>query len=237
MTRRAIVLALVLVLGPLPGRAGEVPRAADVVRSGPPGCRAVAFTFDLCPVRDPVGFDAPLIDALRTRGIPATFFASGRWIERHDAQVRELLAVPFFELETHGERHRHLPSLDWAAQRVEIEEPVSFLRAHYGYSATLFRPPYGEYDQTTLAVAHEIGLRPVLWSAVSGDPAPHVTAARMLAALRPAVRDGGIVIFHANGRGHHTREVVEILHDELAGKGYRFATVTGLLSCSGAGKP
>jgi len=59
----------------------------------------------------------------------------------------------------------------------------------------------------------------------------------MLAALRPAVHDGGIVIFHANGKGHHTREVVEILHDELASKGYRFSTVAGLLSCSGPGRP
>ena len=35
----------------------------------------------------------------------------------------------------------------------------------------------------------------------------------MLSALRENLRDGSIVIFHANGKGKHTREVVETLLD------------------------
>ena len=53
------------------------------------------------------------------------------------------------------------------------------------------------------------------WSVVSGDPDPRLGAAGILRTLRGGVRDGSIVIFHANGKGEHTREVVETLLTEL----------------------
>ena len=226
------LLAAILPLVPtVPARAQDGSLAgATLIKRGPTGCHAVAFTFDLCPVRDPIGFDAPLVELLREHHIPATFFASGRWIERHDRAVRELLGVPFFEVETHGQLHRHLPALDRAAQQAEIEGPFHLLHATYGYSATLFRPPYGEYDQTTRELASADGLGLVLWSAVSGDPSPRISSEQMLRALRATVRDGSIIIFHANGRGHHTREVVETLHAELDRAGLRSLTVKDLLA-------
>ena len=74
------------------------------------------------------------------------------------------------------------------------------------------------------------GLRVVLWSAVSGDPDPRLSEADILAALAGRVRDGGVVVFHANGKGWHTREVVDRLTQELLqSQGLRLVTVTQLL--------
>ena len=53
--------------------------AAQVIKSGAPSCKAVALTFDLCPVRQGTGYDAALVDYLIEHKIPATFFASGKW--------------------------------------------------------------------------------------------------------------------------------------------------------------
>src|SRR5262249_58234250 len=83
-----------------PARAAPAP-LAPILRSGPPGCRTVALTFDLCPVREGSGYDGALLDLLVARHVPATFFPSGRWIETHDAEVRALLAGPLFELGPH----------------------------------------------------------------------------------------------------------------------------------------
>ena len=41
-------------------------------------------------------------------------------------------------------------------------------------------------------------------------------------------KNGAIVVFHANGRGWHTRDVVPVVHDRLAAKGLAFLTVSGL---------
>jgi peptidoglycan-N-acetylglucosamine deacetylase len=199
---RIVVLALGLALcarsGPARGSAHDAAALASVLRSGPEGCHAVALTFDLCPVLQRPGWDGQLVEFLQSQHVPATFFASGRWIVTHDAEVRRILSVPFFELGTHGQRHRHLPALD-------------LLGSQYRYHPTLFRAPYGEFDDHTRQIVADSGLRLVEWSVVSGDPDPHLTAATMLASLRAGIRDGSIVIFHANGKGAHTREVVETL--------------------------
>ena len=226
-----VVPALAVAVLPTPTATSHAEDAPppSVVRSGVTGCRRIALTFDLCPVRDPHGFDDALVELLVRTKTPATFFPSGRWMAKHDDHVAELLAVPFFELGTHGATHAHLRKLDAAGQEEEIASAVKQLADAHGTSAALFRPPYGEYDTTTERVAASLGQTVVLWSAVSGDPVPSVSADRMLATLKPQLRDGTIVVMHANGKGVHTRELVEKLLPAIAAAGLTPVTVGELL--------
>jgi peptidoglycan/xylan/chitin deacetylase (PgdA/CDA1 family) len=214
------------------------PSPAQVIRGGARTCHEVALTFDLCPVRYGTGYDAPLIDYLIEHKIPATFFASGRWIRKHDAAMKQLLAVPFFEIGTHGQVHAHLTKLDERQQEAEIVGPVNLLKARYGIRAPLFRPPYGEFNDTTIAVAKHLGLRLILYSVVSGDPDPALSADRILTYLTTYTHGGSLIVMHANGKGVHTREIVERLTQEsLPKKGLTPVTVTELLSCAPKAKP
>ena len=225
----AVVAATLALLAALARPAVAASAVPPVVRSGVSGCKRIALTFDLCPVRDPVGFDTALVELLATSHTPATFFASGRWLSKHDDRVAELLAVPSFELGTHGAVHAHLHALDRDQQREEIAAPVKQLEERHGRHATLFRPPYGELDETTLQVAAELGQTVVLWSAVSGDPNPHLAAKTMLTSLRPQLHDGTIIVMHANGKGVHTRELVGMLLPAIAAAGLEPVTVSELL--------
>ena len=213
--------------------------APGVVRSGAGTCKGIALTFDLCPVKELPGFDEPLVRELIDDHIHATFFPSGRWIETHDAQVRELLAVPFFELGTHGETHAMMSRLTRAGQASEMSGPVRTLASTYGRAVTLFRPPYGDYNAETVDVAREEGLTFVLWSVVSGDPDPKLSATRIATEVEARAHNGSIVIFHANGRGWHTREVVaDVYRHLIVEKGLAPLTVSEMLSgCAGHGVP
>ncbi|MER3425205.1 MAG: hypothetical protein C4293_20255 [Nitrospiraceae bacterium] len=199
-------LVVFLLLGALTGASRF--SAAEVIRSGSRACKAIALTFDLCPVREGRGYDEPLVRMLIEKQIPATFFLSGRWMARHEAEVQALLAVPFFEVGTHGQIHAHLPELDVEHQRWEIQGPVTLLRTRYGRRATLFRPPYGEYNDATVSLAKTLGLRFILWNIVSGDPDPQLSKEQILHTVKSRARNGSIVVLHANGKGRHTREVV-----------------------------
>ncbi len=210
----------------------------QVIRSGPSTCKAIALTFDLCPVRNGAGYDAPLIETLLARHIPATFFLSGRWAEKHEAEVRTLLAVPYFEIGTHGQAHAHLPLLDDDRQRTEIQEAVALLEARYGRHAALFRPPYGEYNDATVRIAQALGLRFILWNVVSGDPDPSLPLTRMVERITAATRNGSVIVFHANGKGRHTKEAVEVLYQDLVlDRGLQPVTVSTLLDHCQAGPP
>lgn len=226
-SRRVCLIALAFVLILI------VPAQGQVIKSGPPACPGVALTFDLCPVRGGTGYDQALIDYLIEHKIPATFFLSGKWIARHDHQVRALLRIPFFEVGTHGEVHAHLPMHPVDEQKQEILGPVRLLKTKYGHHATLFRPPYGEFNDETVEVVHALGLQFILWNIVSGDPDPTLSAEQIDDRLTRMLRKGGVIVMHANGRGIHTREVVEHLHQTLLPqRGLQPMTVTDLMNCS-----
>lgn len=224
--RMVAFLVCVTVVG-APSRA-----AAQVVKSGPRTCPGVALTFDLCPVRNPVGYDAALVDYLKANKIPATFFISGRWAARHDREMRDLKATPFFELGTHGDVHAHLPMIEEAEQRQEIARAVGFMKDRHGLAAPLFRPPYGEFNDVSVQVVKALGLQFILWDVVSGDPDATLPAAKILDHVSRRMRPGSIIVFHANGKGKHTREVIQALHESAFGdKHLRPMTVTDLLAC------
>ena len=192
----------------------------------------MAITFDLCPVRNKPGFDAELIQLLKDRKIPATMFLSGRWASKHEAETTMLLEVPFFEIGTHGQTHAHLPLLDRKAQEVEIQGAVSLLTSQFHRPTTLFRPPYGEYNEETVQVARALGQRFIYWDVVSGDPDPALSAEKILDRVERGTRKGSILIFHANGKGRHTREIIDRLTAEvLPKKGLTPVTVSELLAC------
>jgi len=213
------------------------PASAQVVTSGPSTCPAVALTFDLCPVRGGggSGYDQALIDYLIEHRIPATFFMSGKWVTKHDEQVKDLLQVPFFEFGTHGDVHAHLPFHSPEEQKQEILGPVRLLQTRYGHDTTLFRPPYGEYNDDSVNVVKALGLQFILWNVVSGDPDPTLTTEQIDGRLSKMVRKGSIVVMHANGKGKHTREVVEHLYERLLPQRRLTAmTVSDLLACQPA---
>lgn len=205
---------------------------AQVITSGPPSCPGIALTFDLCPVKKGPGYDQALVDFLIQHQIPSTFFMSGKWMVRHEEEVIRLLNVGFFEVGTHGEVHAHLPLHDADAQRVEILGPVKTLHDRHAFDATLFRPPYGEYNNTTIDVVKRIGLQLIQWNIESGDPDPTLSAEQILVRVGKRAKPGSIIVFHANGKGKHTRQVVERLTLEVfPQKGLKPMTVNQLLTC------
>ncbi len=192
--------------------------------------RGIALTFDLCPVEKEPGFDEPLFSTLVERRIPATFFVSGRWAARHEPQLRKLLAVPFFDFGTHGYLHTRLPKLDRHLQRQEIKTAVTLLREYFGRQTTLFRPPFGEYDDLTLTLLDELGLRFVLWDVVSRDPDSTLSREQIIRTVTKKTRPGSIIIFHANGKGKHTKGVIQEVFSELTEtRGLLAVTVSELL--------
>lgn len=229
--RRPIAFLLWL----LPWLLGPAIASAQVIKSGPPACPAVALTFDLCPVRKGPGYDQALVEYLIEHRIPATFFMSGKWMARHDDQVEHLLGIGFFDVGTHGEAHAHLPLHSADEQREEISRPVTLLQEHYAHESTLFRPPYGEYNDVTVGVVKALGLRFIQWSIESGDPDPSLSTEQILARVTKRVKPGSIVVFHANGKGKQTRDVIERLTtDVLPQKNLKPVTVSELLNCKPA---
>lgn len=214
------------------------------------GEKLVALTFDLCEQADEVaGYDGDLVDTLRAHGTKATFYAGGKWMRSHPQRTMQLMADPLFEIGNHAWTHGNLRVL----QGAEMEHQIDWTQAEYELlrdqllalpcAAPLaavegpripplpatFRFPYGTCNSASLQSVAAVGLYPVQWNIVSGDPAKGQTAARIVKGVLAKIRPGSIVVAHANGRGWHTAEALKTLIPALQKLGYRFVTVSELL--------
>jgi peptidoglycan/xylan/chitin deacetylase (PgdA/CDA1 family) len=220
----------------------------------PAGEKAVALTFDLCEQRGEVaGYDGRIFDYLRQQGVKATFFAGGKWMVSHQPRIEQLIADPLFEIGNHTETHANLRLVQPVAVNQQVLAPqkaYADARAHFVAQQCvaslpeavsrileqpkLFRFPYGACNDVSMKAVNDAGMLAIQWDVATGDPDPHVSAARIAEAMVNETKPGSIIVNHANGRGWHTAEALAIAIPKLKAKGYKFVTVSELMTM---GKP
>lgn len=103
-----------------------------------------------------------LIDILGKYGVRATFFVVGEWVDKYPESVKALSDAGH-EVMSHSNTHAHFNSL--SAQ--EITEDLTLcaekIAGVTGESPTLFRCPYGEYDDHVIAAVRSMGMEPIQW--------------------------------------------------------------------------
>jgi len=225
----------------------------DSIRSVEPlrNLKLVALTFDLCEGNGEItGYDADIVNYLRSNKVRATFFASGKWLHSHPEKAMQLMADPLFEIGNHGWSHRNFRTLDsqriaeevlWTQAQVEVlwEElakkpcvksvPLDELTKIPRVPLT-FRFPYGTCNPGALDFLARSGLPAIQWNVVTGDAAPKQTAVAISRVILEQTRPGSIIICHANGRGHASGEALPLFIPKLRQTGYEFVTVSELLA-------
>jgi peptidoglycan/xylan/chitin deacetylase (PgdA/CDA1 family) len=190
----------------------------------------VALTFDVCQKPEyPAWFDEGILNVLELYDVPATFFMGGDWMRTHPQETVRLAQNPNFELGNHSWSHPDLPDLDETQISQEIIKTQEMLYELTGRQSRLFRLPSGLYNDLTLSVIAWQGLYTIQWDVETGDPDPTIDAARMNKAVRERVKNGSIIIMHANGRGWHTAEALPEMIETLRGMGFTLVTVSQLL--------
>jgi peptidoglycan/xylan/chitin deacetylase (PgdA/CDA1 family) len=93
-------------------------------------------------------------------------------------------------------------------------------------NATLFRPPFGDYSNTLITTANELGYYVIQWDVDSLDW-KDLSAGAIYDRVMKRVKPGSIVLFHNNGK--HTAEALEPIINELKRQGYEIVPVSQLL--------
>jgi peptidoglycan/xylan/chitin deacetylase (PgdA/CDA1 family) len=213
-------------------RLPEIPRVAvgRVTTEEP----VVAFTFDACATADQANsFDRAIFDILKREQVPTTVFLSGRWIEFHRDEARELAAEPWIEIGNHSYSHPKLTNVPVSRLLDEIERTEELI-GQLGRHSVAFRPPAGVYDERIVKAAAGMKLPTVLWDVVSGDAMGHIPTDRIVDSVSRGVKAGSIVVFHINGRGPFTKEALPQIIHRLRERGFRFVRLSQLLALPGA---
>lgn len=201
--------------------------AASVVWSGSTSGRRLALTFDDGPHPD---WTPEVLAALRTTGVPATFFCVGQAVRDHGAIHRE--SVGTHELASHGFQHIDFGRLPLDQCRDQLERTTALIRDTYGLAPRLFRPPYGHVGGAAVLAAAELGLTTTFWSAQAREDLFHDNPGGIVADLVRQVRPGSIVLMHDVGsedRRITIRHLVPLI-TTLRDAGWTFVTVSELLA-------
>lgn len=186
--------------------------------------REVALTFD----DGPGPYTPQVLAALARAHAPATFFEIGfmlRWF--HDST--SAIVARGDPIGDHTETHPPMSELSSSAQRSELLDQAAAISRYGAPFPRLFRPPYGVYDDTTLALLHRYGMLMVMWTVDSNDylrPGVASIVHRVLTGARP----GAIILLHdAGGNREQTVDAIPKIVRGLRARGYRLVTVPRLL--------
>ncbi|MEU8180987.1 polysaccharide deacetylase family protein [Micromonospora sp. NPDC049044] len=99
-------------------------------------------------------------DFIRRAHIPVTMFLNSPAATEHPDYFRQIV-VAGGVVENHTITHTSLAGRSYDRQKHEICGAADKLEALFGARPTVFRPPFGEYDSTTLTAAHDCGAKAV----------------------------------------------------------------------------
>lgn len=166
-----------------------------------------------------------LIDILGSYGVSTTFFVVGDWVDKYPESV-QALSEAGHEVMNHSSTHAHFSALSAAEIKGDIERCNSKIEALTGVRPTLFRCPYGEYDDHVIKAIRSLGMTAVQWDVDSLDW-KGISAQEIARRVLDRVQPGSIVLFH--NAAENTPEALPEILEALLAEGYRVVPVSQLL--------
>ncbi len=190
--------------------------------------RVVALTFDDGP--HPKTTDR-ILDVLAEHDAKATFFVIGKNLRLYgEATVRAV--AEGHEIGNHTYSHPSLSHVEKGALLGELSRTEELIEDITGVAPTVFRPPAGVYSGDVCRAATDCGLSVVLWNIDTRDWTG-VSTAEIVKNVMKNITPGSIVLFHDYGGSEcHTVAALKEILPRLSAAGYRFVTVSELLTYS-----
>jgi peptidoglycan/xylan/chitin deacetylase (PgdA/CDA1 family) len=231
--RRIVILFVLAWLVPFAARASTRPVEIHQLLALPhPETKVAALTLDACGG----GYDARLIRFLVEEQIPATVFATRKWIDRNAEGMAILRSHPeLFDIEDHGANH--VPAVIGLGRRVygiagnldvahlesEVRGGAAAVEAATGVAPHWYRGATAEYDAQALRVIVAMGYK-VAGFSINADAGATLKREAIVARLN-AVRPGDIIIAHMNKPGSDTAEGLASGLKSLLLRGFHFVTL------------
>lgn len=200
-----------------PTKEEEVEQEDRDVETTSPGKR-VALTFDDGP--EPI-VTMQILETLKKYDAKATFFMLGSRVEYYPDIAKNVQAAGH-ELGNHTWNHPDLTKANEDKISNEINRTSTIIEEVTGQKATLFRPPYGAFNDT---VSTQSDLPIILWDVDTLDW-KHRSPNQLLAYVKQQTNDGSIILMHDIHQS--TADGLDAVLAYLKNEGYSFVTVSEL---------
>ena len=166
-----------------------------------------------------------LLDILDEHDVKTTFFLVGDWVESYPQSVKEI-ALRGHDVGNHSDTHAHMSELSKEEQIDEIISCNDKIKAITNKDVTLFRPPYGEYDNKLVINCKEQQMYCTQWNIDSldwKDPTPQ----QMVERIKNNLKNGSIILMHNGAK--NTPEALPMIIDAIKSEGYELVPISQLI--------
>lgn len=168
-----------------------------------------------------------ILDILKKHDVKATFFMTGGWVQKYPDDVRAICEAGH-DLANHSENHKEMSKLSHSECVEEIMSVHEKVAALTGENMCLFRPPYGDYNDTLLKACESVGYYTIQWSVDSLDWKDYGADNIVRTVLHHKNLGNGSIILMHNG-AKYTKDALESVIVGLKEMGYTFVPISELI--------
>lgn len=228
ITKKHLIIASCLVIALTLSVIGATTSFAQSNRKLPIYCvetdkKQIAISFDAAWGADDTD---TLIAILKEYDVPATFFVVGAWVDKYPEEVKRLSDAGH-QVQNHSNTHPNMPRLSNAQMCDELKSCNDKIKAVTGVEPTLFRPPYGDYNNATIDATESMGMKCIQWDVDSLDWKDNATPESICKKVTSKVKNGSIVLFHNDAE--HTPAALPNILKTLKEQGYEFVFIEDLI--------
>jgi len=184
--------------------------------------KRIAISFDAAWGADQT---PEILEILKKYNVKTTFFLVKIWMDKYPEMTR-LIASEGHEVGNHSATHPHMGKLSKEEIIKEIQTTHNRIKELTGQDCKVFRPPFGDYSDTLIKTAQELGYYVIQWDVDSLDW-KNLSASAIYDRVIKRVKPGSIVLFHNNGK--NTPQALKMILPELKKQGYEIIPVSALL--------
>ncbi|QJW48294.1 polysaccharide deacetylase family protein [bacterium BFN5] len=135
-----------------------------------------------------------MLQTLSNQNTHITFFIGGSWAKKYPDLLADI-ANKGHEVGNHTYSHPHPNTISKEKNKEQIVKTEDLVKEITGIKTTLYAPPYGEYNDTVLAAADELGYTTIMWTIDTIDwkrPPADIIKNRVVKKLH----NGAIILMH-----------------------------------------
>ena len=168
-----------------------------------------------------------ILDILAKHNVKVTFFMTGEWVRKYPDDVKAIAAAGH-DLGNHGENHKQMSRLSKEQNVEEIMKVHNRVKELTGIEMNLFRPPYGDYNNTVVGTARDCGYYTIQWDVDSLDWKDYGADSIVKKCTQHKKLGNGSIILLHNG-AKYTPEALERVIIGLKDQGYELVPISQLI--------
>lgn len=184
--------------------------------------KKIAISFDAAYGDE---YTIDILDTLDKYDVKTTFFLVKFWVENFPNRVEEINKRGH-EIGNHSATHPNMSQLSSEQIAEELNSTGDEISKITGKKPTVFRPPYGDYNDNLILEAKKNGYYTIQWDVDSIDWKELGTQSVVDRVTRN-VKPGSIVLFHNNAK--YVREYLPLVLERLIADGYEIVPISKLI--------